>query len=274
MDVDPGPDPQTGHLPERLAPLIRYTGSGDWIHLDLSTWGQCFAELRRGEAAGVLSPALAARPDQVTLVVLNTLLTNFLTRHGYAMLHATALVREDRVLMLMAPHNSGKSTTALRLALAGHFSLLTDSMVYVAGSEAGLQLTGFPVGRGKLRRDMLPAFPELAGRLTPEHVRDETKYILDLRTFNPDLVFEEALNPQQVDWCLLSRTDRTNSTVRPATEAEAWDSIMVNSLHYDERGIWEENLRKIEPLVKMARFWHLELGRNGKDVEEVMRAMG
>jgi hypothetical protein len=49
---------------------------------------------------------------------------------------------------------------------------------------------------------------------------------------------------------------------------------MVNSLHYDERGIWEENLRKIEPLVKMARFWHLELGRNGKDVEEVMRAMG
>ena len=265
--ADPGP------IPEKVSRLSRFTGSGDWIHIDLSVWGQCFAELRRGEATIVIEPALAARPALVSQVILNTVLTNFITRHGYAMLHATALVRENRVLMLMAPHNSGKSTTALRLALPGHFSLLTDSMVYVTGTENGPQLTGFPVGRGKLRTDMLPRFPELAGRLTQEYVRDETKYILDLRAFNPDLVWEEAFYPRQVDWCLLARTTRPHTTIRPAEEQEAWDAIMVNSLHYDERGIWEENLREIEPLVGMARFWHLELGREGEDVMEVVGSM-
>lgn len=265
-------DPEPSPVPESLVPLIRYTGSGDWIHIDLAVWGQAFAELRRGEAVVVLDASLAARPDLITLAVLNTLLTNFLTRHGYAMLHATGLIQGDRVLLLMAPHNSGKSTTALRLALGGGFSLLTDSMVYVARTEGGVQLAGFPVGRGKLRRDMLPAFPDLRELLSPEQVRDEVKFVLDLRRLDPRLVHEEAVYPRSVDWCLLTRTDRPQSAIRPAMEAEAWEAIMANSLHYDEPGVWEENLREIEPLVSMARFWHLELGRNGEDVVEVIRS--
>jgi hypothetical protein len=264
-------DPAPAPVPESLIPLIRYTGSGDWIHIDLGAWGQAFAELRRGEAAVVLSAGLAARPDLVTLAILNTLLTNFLTRHGYAMLHATGLIQGDRVLLLMAPHNSGKSTTALRLVLGGGFGLLTDSMVYVSRALGGVQLTGFPVGRGKLRRDMLPAFPGLRELLSPEQVRDEVKFVLDLRRLDPRLVCEGAVFPRSVDWCLLTRTDRPQSALRPATEAEAWEAIMTNSLHYDEPGVWEENLREIEPLVKTARFWHLELGKSGEDVVEVMQ---
>ena len=265
----PGADP--GPAPGHLIPLIQYTGSGDWIHIDLAGWGQAFAELRRGEATIVLSAALASQPEHVTRVILNTLLTNFVTRQGHAMLHATGLVRGEQVLLLMAPHNSGKSTTALRLALTGHFSLLTDSMVYVTGKARGVQLTGFPVGRGKLRRDMLPEFPDLEELLTPEQVRDETKFVLDLRRLDPGLVCEGAVFPTAVDWCLLARTDGPQTTLRPATEAEAWEAIMVNSLHYDDRELWEENLREIEPLVRLARFWHLELGRNGKDVVEVIQ---
>ena len=47
-----------------------------------------------------------------------------------------------------------------------------------------LQLFGFPVGKGKLRRDMVSHFPLLQPHLIAEPVRDETKYALDLRTLN------------------------------------------------------------------------------------------
>jgi hypothetical protein len=117
---------------------------------------------------------------------------------------------------------------------------------------------------------MLPEFPDLQGMLTPEQVRDETKFVLDLRQLDPGLVCEDAILPAAVDWCLLTRTGNPESTVRPAVEAEIWEAVMENSLHYDERPVWEENLREIEPLVKMARFWHLELGMDGADVVEVI----
>ena len=115
-----------------------------WFNLHLGAWGSCFADLRTGFGVAILAPTFAARPDLVARHLINTLLTNFLTRNGFAMLHATGLVRNGtplngdrslrlrkasaqgathptRVLLLMAPHNSGKSTTALRLTLSRAF---------------------------------------------------------------------------------------------------------------------------------------------------------
>ncbi len=266
---EPLSDP--GLPPDDLVPSIRYTGSRDWIHLDLAGWGSAFADLRAGWGVAILAPSLAAQPELVTRAVVNTLLTNFLTRHGFAMLHATGLVDGDRILMLMAPHNSGKSTTALRLALSGRFRLLCDSMIYVTERPNGLQLTGFPVGRGKLRSDMLPHFPQLEGMLSPEQVRTETKYVLDLHALDPSLVLESAFYPKQVDWFLVQRSKKPQTTIRPASIEQAWEWIVINSLHDDAPEVWMENLALIRPLVDMARFHHLELGAGGSGVvEQVM----
>src|SRR5688572_27137557 len=147
--------------PERLVDLIHYTGAGDWLSMDLLEWGNCFVDMKRGEAYAVLSSALAENPEQVCLVLLNTILTNIITRHGYSMLHASALVKDEHLLLLQAPHGTGKSTTALRLLLNG-YRLLSDSMVYIGEHSGDLWMGGFPVGRIKLRTDMLPLFPALA----------------------------------------------------------------------------------------------------------------
>ncbi len=283
--VDPGPPP------EDMFPFIHYAGSGDWFNLHLGAWGSCFADLRTGFGVAILAPTFAARPDLVARHLINTLLTNFLTRNGFAMLHATGLVRNGtplngdrslrlrkasaqtathptRVLLLMAPHNSGKSTTALRLTLSRAFRLLTDSMVYLSETPDGLQLTGFPVGRGKLRRDMLPHFPELAPLLTPEQVRDETKFVLDLHQLDSTLVYDEAIVPDQIDLCLLKRNGQPKTFIQEATLEETWEAIMLNSLHNDTPEVWAENLRLIEPLVNRARLFHLEIGTEGNGIIE------
>jgi hypothetical protein len=260
--LDPGPPP------EHSAEHIQYTGEGSWINLHFGSWGNVFADLQTGIATGVITPQLAARPDLISRGLLNTLLNNYLTARGFAMLHATGLVRNGRVLLLMAPHNSGKSTTALRLTLSGQFQLLSDSQIYVTTTESGLQLTGFPVGRGKLRRDMLPHFAQLAPLLTPEQVRDETKYVLDLHQLDSTLVYDEAICPTHIDLCLLKRNGQPKTTLHEATLEETWDAIMLNSLHYDNPNVWAENLSQIEPLVKRARLYHLEIGTEGEGIVE------
>src|SRR5687767_7422844 len=122
--------PQPAPPPERLIDLLCYAGADNWLSIDLREWGNCFVDMRRGEAHVVLSSSLAENPEQVCQVLINTILTNFITRHGYSMLHASALVKDDHLLLLQAPHGTGKSTTALRLLLNG-YKLLSDSMIYI-----------------------------------------------------------------------------------------------------------------------------------------------
>ena len=167
--------PQPAYPPERLVDHVSYTGAGDWLSIDLLEWGNCFVDMKRGEAHAMISSSLAENPELVCQVLINTILTNLITRHGYSMLHASALMKDDHVLLLQAPHGTGKSTTALRLILNG-YKLLSDSMVYIGEHDEELSMGGFPVGRIKLRTDMLPLFPTLAAEAVDEPVRNETKH--------------------------------------------------------------------------------------------------
>jgi hypothetical protein len=251
--VDPGP------VPEDLDRSIQYTGAGDWLNLHAGGWGNCFVEMAAGWAVAVLAPALARRPDLVSRFILNTVFNNFFTRHGFAMLHTTCLVRDGRALLLMAPHGSGKSTTALQLILAGYAGL-SDSQVYLAYREGRLQLTGFPVGRIKLRQDVLAAFPGLVPALAPEIVRAETKYVLDLRRLDSQRVCERAIYPQEIKLCLLSRNGNGATELVPASEEQLWEAILQNSLHYDVPAVWEQNLALVERLVERACAYRLSAG--------------
>ena len=246
-------------VPGNLFSHIQYTGEGDWLALQLGAWGHCQVDLAAGRALAVLTPELAEQPEIVSRCLLNTLFNNLLTARGLSMLHATSLVRSGRVLLLIAPHHTGKSTSALSLALAG-YPLMSDSQVYITPQAAGLSLTGFPVGRVKLRRDMVPSFPELRALLTEEDVRGETKFVLDLRQLNPALVHDAAIVPSGVELCLLTRHADPATILRPATREAVMEAAMLNSLHYDRAEAWRPNVAAIERLVDMARWHHLLVG--------------
>jgi hypothetical protein len=230
--------------------------------VQLGAWGHFQIDLGRGEALAVLTPELARRPELASQWVLNTILTNLFMAGGLAMLHGTCLVRGQRALLLLAPHNSGKSTAALRLALSG-WRLMSDSQVYVspAGGPLGVQLMGFPVGRAKLRADMAEDFPELRPLLQAEAVRHETKYTLDLRQEDPALVQEDAARPAAIEVCLLSRASGGAGTrLAPLERAEALEALVRNSLHAHTEAVWRRNLKALEPLVEGAHWHRLVVG--------------
>ncbi|MEW5985898.1 MAG: hypothetical protein AB1791_04630 [Chloroflexota bacterium] len=248
-----------GPAPDDIFEQIQYSGYGDWLTLHLSQWGHCFVDLSDGRAIAVLSPELAVRPEVVSRCLLNTLFNNFFKASGYGMLHATGLWRDGRALLLMAPHNSGKSTTALRLVMAG-YALLSDSQIYVDPDSQRLRLFGFPVGKGKLRQDVLPHFPQLQPFLQTELVRGEVKYGVDLRRFDPCRVQAAAVEPAAVELCLLANNGSNHTHLVPATEDEAMAAVMVNSMFYDTAEAWRRNLRPVERLLRVARCHHLVIG--------------
>jgi hypothetical protein len=265
--------PQTpGPPPEDLDRCLQNAGDADWLNLHYGSWGSCFVNMAAGWAVAVLAPELAGRPDLISRFMLNTVINNFLTRHGFSMLHTTALVKKGRFLLLMAPHGSGKSTTAMRLMLAG-YSVLSDSQVYVAFPDGKLQLTGFPVGRLKLREDMASRFPQVKEYLTPELVRDEIKYILDLYRFVPERVFDRAASPATVDLFLLERNGKGETDLSPAPPGALWEAIVHNSLHYDAPGVWADHLSRVQKLLERVRGHHLSLGARADGIVEAVNSI-
>jgi len=259
------PDPQATPPPERLIDLIHYAGADDWLSIDLLEWGHCFVDMKRGEAYAVLSAGFAEQPQLVCQVLLNTILNNFATRHGFSMLHASALVKDGHILVLQAPHGAGKSTTALRLLLNG-YQLLSDSQIYLTEREGALWMGGFPMGRVRLREDMLPHFPALAAEAQTEPVRNETKHRVDLMRVDPSMTHREMVEVNRVEFCLLERWDTSESKIEPLSEAELWNEIMVNSLHYDTPELWNENLRRVDLLLRKAHLHRLRIGTSETEI--------
>ncbi len=265
---DPGPPS------EDLFDAIQYVGDRDWLAMHIGGWGHVFVRMGTGEAIVVVTPELAARPDLVSRCVLNTILNNLLTGCGFGMLHATGLVRGDRVLLLMAPHGAGKSTTALRLGLRG-YRFVSDSQVYVSPAGGELQLFGFPVGRLHLREDVVPAFPELRAFLTGRvRVRGDTKLVLDLRQALPDAVEERVLHVGSTDVCLLRRGVGSATTLEPASHDDVMEAVMRNSIHYDDADAWRRNLEPIVRLMDVARHHHLVIGSDAAGIVAAVNRLG
>jgi hypothetical protein len=260
-DSDPMPAPP----PERLIDLVHYAGADDWLSIHLREWGHCFVDMKRAEAHAILSSSIAEHPRLVCQLLLNTILNNFATRHGYSMLHASALVKDESILVLQAPHGTGKSTTALRLLLNG-YQLLSDSQVYLYEANKALWMGGFPMGRIRLRADMLPLFPALAADTQTEAVRNETKHRVDLMQVDPALTCQEMIRVERVKFCLLERWGKPGSALEPLSSDELWREIMVNSLHYDTPEIWNENLYRVDLLLRHANLHRLRIGTSEAEI--------
>jgi hypothetical protein len=144
--------------------------------------------------------------------------------------------------------------------------LLSDSQIYLGEREGEIWMGGFPVGRIKLRSDMLPFFPVMAEVSKAEPVRNEIKHRVDLMRVDPAAAVRQMIPIQHVEYCLLERWDRPESQIGPLSEEELWPEIMVNSLHYDTPEIWRENLHRVDLMLQKANKHRLRIGTSETEI--------
>jgi hypothetical protein len=147
-------------------------------------------------------------------------------------------------------------------------------MVFMPSHEERTLLSGFPVGRIKLRGDMLPAFPELQPALEVERVRGEIKYSVDLRKLDPALVYEEALRPTGVDLCIVARSGSESTSLETTSRRAIEDAAVLNSLYFDTETVWRRNWECIEGLLDGARYYRLSVGSDAPGMLAAMESLG
>ena len=246
--------------PADLASHLKYTGLDEWIMLSAGGWGHSFANLETRRACLALSPALAIDTRFVSRYFIDHYVLNLMLTE-WAMLHASCVMdaARRRLILMVATHNTGKSTTALQLVRAG-YAFLADGMATIRVEDDQLQVGGYPLGEVKLRGDVLAQFADYAGESVL--VREQQKTIIDLRAAHPDRVIEHLVSPEAFDLCFVERHDAEDTRRSPIGIGAALSVVAANTVFWNEAAKLEHNTRTLHRLLRVARLHHMQLGRD------------
>ncbi|NJN99908.1 MAG: hypothetical protein HC875_40280 [Anaerolineales bacterium] len=205
-----------------------------------------------------LSPALAAETRLVSRYIIDHYLLNFILT-DWAMLHASCVLDPSgqRLILMVAPHNTGKSTTALHLLRAGYI-FLADGMVLLRRNGPGFVVGGYPIGEVKLRDDVLALFPNYTGEAV--RVREQRKTVVNLRAVHGDRLAETLFTPQQIQLCLVERGGNSQTEIAPLSPAEAEPVLAANSVFWDEPSRLAHNTAALHALLESAALYRLRIG--------------
>jgi hypothetical protein len=263
--VRPGPaGPVPADLPERLV----YSGVGKWITLSAGQLGYGFANLETGEAVILLSSTLAAETRLVSRYFIDHYLLNFILT-DWAMLHASCVLAPggERLIVMVAPHDTGKSTTALHLLRAG-YTFLADGMALWRRHGPGLIVGGYPIGEVKLRDDVLALFPEYGGQSI--RVREHHKTVANLRETHPDGLVETLIKPASIQLCFVERNEAAQTRVTDLSRAEALPLLATNTVFWDEASSLKHNSQALQALLRVAKLYRLQIGTSITDIVGVI----
>lgn len=256
----------TAPLPDDLPERLVYSGVGEWITISAGEWGHGFANLAAHEAHIFLSPALAADVRLVSRYFIDHYILNFLLTE-WAMLHASCVVKAGRLLVMVAPHNVGKSTTALRLLRAG-YTFLADGMVLMQSNQNNARVGGYPIGEVKLRDDVLTLFPEYTGEAV--QVREHRKTVVNLRQTHAGRLAEAVFTPSTIHLCLVARAAGRASHLTPTTPAEAAPVLAANTVFWDAPQRLTHNAVILNQLMQTAHVYRLSIGT---DTDQLMATL-
>ncbi|MBI1800762.1 MAG: hypothetical protein HY259_13205 [Chloroflexi bacterium] len=267
------------------------SGSRGVIHL--GRWGSIFADWSQPSAFGFIAPALLKHPAVASRHCLDTFMLIALLRNPLGLLHASGLMKDDRAVLLIGPHGTGKSTTALHLIRAG-YRLISDTLIFARragqpqgtapttaqGSHKGLplpqaggeeiELSGYGVGELKLAPGDRALFAELPPDTPDLSLDGRRKPIFQLGQLMPERVETAAVAPRSIALCLTRRSPDGQTRLLPLDDDITLYQIIRDTSYLDEPEVMAQNLAVIHGLILRSRNFILELGR---DPAEIVRAL-
>ena len=141
----------------RPAP-VRYISTDDGRLIVHSPGSVAIVDESRRESLAYVTAALAGDRAHFRSAVLEAITFALLTCFDRHPIHAAAIARDDRAVLLAGPSGTGKSTLAY-LAHAAGMTVLSDDRVFVQ-MEPKLRIWGTPA-TARLAPATLPQFPEL-----------------------------------------------------------------------------------------------------------------
>lgn len=263
-------------VPADLSTQLQTVGARDFIFQAATPWVQWFVDLGARRAIMSLSLALAGDAAQVSRNLLDRAMLNLLVREGVGQLHATTLVRDDCALVLVAPHGTGKSTTAFLLLNKG-FQLMGDGLLFARehppGNAAEFELMGYPVGEVKLTDDAKTLFPQWDGQGAEVTTHGVVKHVVNLQQLAPNKVTTHSFTPKRIVLCLLERNGTQQTGAERLKPGDAMTQILPNTIFWDDAEAMTASLGVVDRLLAKAECYSLALGRDQKQLVEFVESL-
>lgn len=257
-------------MPENLPALLQTVGVGDYLFQAATPWIQWFTDTNARTCTMMISPALAFEPWQLSRSILDRATLNILLREGVGQLHATTLARDDCALLFIAPHGTGKSTTAFHLLNAG-FRLMGDGLSFVRETHAGqFELMGYPVGEAKLTDAAKPLFPEWHGEGIEVTAHNVVKHVVNLRKLAPNKMIEDSVIPKRIILCLAERNGQPRTSAERLDADTAFARLLPDTIFWDEPAAMMRSLHVIKRLIQHSSCYRLTLGADREQLVETI----
>lgn len=262
-------------LPSDFASQLRTFAVGDYLFQALTPWVQWFTDLDRRAMFAFIDNTLAESPRLVSRYLLDRAFNNIALRSGLGQLHATSLLRGKRAFVLIAPHGTGKSTTAFHLLNAG-YKLMGDGILFIRPRSdreleyRDLELIAYPVGEAKLTREMQAIFPQWRGEGEEVTVHKVNKHIVNLRTLAPDYMVESSVFPREIVVCLTVRDGNGSTRFEPLEAATTLELVLPDSVYVDQPESMLASLESVRRLLERAKCYRLTLGSDPAEIVRVI----
>lgn len=182
-----------------------------------------------------------------------TSLAPLLRRHGYYLLHAFAVVKEGRSILLVGPSGSGKTTTGLHLLEQG-WQLLANDVILLEARADGVYALPTP-GAVSIRPGTLALLPTLARRLG----------ITDLPLAQPITLSNRQLNGGQwgeagrVTAVYFPQFSDTPQPIIPLPRAIHLAQLMAESIDRWDEAALTDHITLLEQLSQQASAYQLPI---------------
>jgi hypothetical protein len=200
---------------KRRAPEPVLRCEGPYLYQATGRDSVLVADRAQGLAFGYVSPATAADAPLVTSRFLEAALFYLLECRGFLGIHAAALARGGRGLLLRGASGQGKTTLAYAAARRG-FQALSEDVVWIEVERA--VWWGAP-WTFHLLPDAGRLFPELAGKPLERQPNGEAKLVVELESVRPGSTAPSARAGPVV---MLSRRPGLLSRLAAIDPGHAW----------------------------------------------------
>ena len=207
----------------------------------------------RAEATAEVTSELVADRDHFRDEMLQAITLALLSSYDRHFLHAAAVARGNRAVLLAAPSGTGKSTLAY-LAQRSGLDVMSEDRVWIQRSPA-LRVWGWP-WRLHLRPEAASHFPELEGAATHEHGANKPRHVVDVITSG---ISAPRFYADDVTVCLLTRGQDGPLLERVGAE------VIVDALSRDIAPGFDRHSARHLPSVRAiagAGGWRLRLSQD------------
>jgi hypothetical protein len=233
------------------------------ILVDFHEQGLMRIETRQDRVEGFIVEPEAMHPDlRVSFLYLG--LAELLKRRGLYSIHATALEKGGRGVLIPGLSGQGKTTCCISLLRAG-YRCLSDDHPFFRRNGLGLELLSFPV-----KVDVTPKtvqfFPEL--RQASEHLHQGLqKQYFHLHDLFPSGIAESChpavlLFPQIIDW--------PQSYLEPLPRGRALQELLRHSLLVLDEEIARRQFHHMADLVETVACYRLHFGEDILDLPRLI----